>query len=143
MAQHKDEMSGIVFRCDYCSKTVKNRHSLLHHLRLHIGKDLPCPHCDRVYKNPDSLKRHVQSTHQGIKRRHQCQLCDKDLWDKHQIVKHIETEHALELASSGKKAEQFVKCIKVQDPDSKVQPNFLHFIDLANKGRQSQSPLPE
>lgn len=130
-AKHKDEMSGIVFRCEYCEKVVKSRASLLHHIKLHIGKDLPCPHCEKIYKNPDSLKRHIQSNHQGVKWRHVCLLCDKELWDKSQIIKHIESEHVLAVAASGKPSDKFVKRVKVQDSGpKKPQRNLLSLVDL-------------
>lgn len=50
-----------------------------------------------------------------------CLICDKDLWDKNQVVKHVEVDHSTEVINSGKKAEEFVKRIKVKGPEQKIE----------------------
>uniref|UniRef100_A0A336LX59 CSON004479 protein n=1 Tax=Culicoides sonorensis TaxID=179676 RepID=A0A336LX59_CULSO len=102
--------------CDVCGKTCKNRSSLKSHLVLHRAQDIHCPHCDKVYKINDTLKRHIQRVHMGLKKRHECSICLKNLWSRKHIADHIEEAHKNELVSSGKTADELVTKYWTSDP---------------------------
>ncbi|XP_063703846.1 zinc finger protein 616-like [Culicoides brevitarsis] len=102
--------------CEICGKLCKNKSSLKSHSALHSKNDIACPHCDKKYKVLDTLKRHMQRTHLGLKKRHECSVCLKNLWSRKHIADHIEETHQDVIAESGKNADELVRKYWTSDP---------------------------
>lgn len=102
--------------CEACGKLCKNKSSLKSHSALHSGKNLNCPHCDKIYKVLDTLKRHVQRVHMGLKKRHECSICKKNLWSRKHIAEHIEEAHKNVIIATGKTANELVCKYWTSDP---------------------------
>lgn len=102
--------------CDLCGKLCKNAGSMKNHRALHNETDIACPYCEKTYKIRNVMERHVQRVHQGIKKRHECSICLKNLWSRKHIADHIEEVHKDVLETTGKKADELVRKYWTTDP---------------------------
>lgn len=102
--------------CDICGKLCKNKSSLKSHSVLHSSKEFPCKHCNKTYKVMDTLKRHIQRVHMGLKKRHECSVCLKNLWSRKHIADHIEECHMDVITKTGKSADELVRKYWTSDP---------------------------
>ncbi|KAJ8732255.1 hypothetical protein PYW08_014985 [Mythimna loreyi] len=72
LKDHLEEVTGIKYTCDICKKDVKNKTSLVRHIRIkHERREYQlkpkiCEHCGKSFYNKQSLKQHINS-HLGLR----------------------------------------------------------------------------
>ena len=57
----------VPYACDICKQTFTRSSSLLRHSRRHSGDGLLCLPCGKRFTGADTFKRHIESSHRGIR----------------------------------------------------------------------------
>lgn len=71
----KPKMINGRLQCHLCEKTLADRKTLKHHIRLHTGKNLKkCTICGRGFTKPNHLERHMRC-HE--KKEYKCEYCEE------------------------------------------------------------------
>lgn len=89
------EMVNGRFNCTFCDKTLANRSTLKHHIRLHLKKKLKmCEFCGHGFAKNSHLERHVK-TH--FPKRPECKFCHATFDSVEEQKEHTAAVHKDEL----------------------------------------------
>lgn len=86
------------FKCDICSKHLKNIKTLRQHMQSHMSKR-KCNLCSKSYTYLKDLRIHEKKVHGLQNERRQklssfnCGMCDKTYGKRHHLTRHISTSH--------------------------------------------------
>uniref|UniRef100_W8AN05 Transcription factor grauzone n=2 Tax=Ceratitis capitata TaxID=7213 RepID=W8AN05_CERCA len=117
MILHRDQASGLEFKCPQCGMEKSTRHALSAHIRYHHSdKVFTCTMCTKEFKNPRSLKEH-ESSHTGT-HLYTCCFCPKTFRSHGNMHKHKVNNHSNEWVRSRTQPNEITKTLlNIMEPN--------------------------
>uniref|UniRef100_A0A6P7F4L7 Zinc finger protein 208-like n=1 Tax=Diabrotica virgifera virgifera TaxID=50390 RepID=A0A6P7F4L7_DIAVI len=84
------------FKCNICTKKLKNERDALEHKNLHTGdKPFKCDQCDRIFPLSSSLRVHKKKKHsKTLKEKvRKCVVCSKEYKSHSGLLRHYSSSH--------------------------------------------------
>lgn len=89
----------MVYKCQVCNKGYTSKSVLNRHQLIHKGLSYPCNHCQKIFHQQTNLRAHIRNTHEGDKRvQHKCPHCNKIFRIKGNLTQHVQGVHLRKFA---------------------------------------------
>lgn len=99
MHTNPEELQCRVCSKQFLNKRAKRRHEICHGQKRKRGPRVPCPECNKMLADRACLQSHVKNVHtpDDLRKKYQCDLCDKKLTTKFSILNHLVVKHNMEV----------------------------------------------
>ena len=83
-----------IFKCNQCDSKYTFKRGLRRHIKsTHEGVKYFCNQCDMQFTRNDHLNTHIQTMHEGVKYKYACNKCEYQATQQWNLKIHIQSKH--------------------------------------------------